>query len=99
MRKSKLLTAAVALAIAFGLSLVTVQAAKTHSFRAEVVAVDAKSQSITFKEGEQGTTRTLPVESGAAQFIAELEPGDQVILTCRGDDDGKLLAVTGIKKG
>jgi anti-sigma-K factor RskA len=98
MRNSKLIGAVAVLAVALGLSFVITQAGKSHAIRAQVLAVDAKLQTITFQDEEQGNTRTLPVESGAAQSIAELAPGDKVILTCRGDDDGKLLAVTGIKK-
>jgi hypothetical protein len=98
MRKNRLIGAVAVLAVVFGLASVAAQAGKSHAIRAQVLAVDAEQQTITFQDEEQGNTRTLPVESGAAQSIAELAPGDKVILTCRGDDDGKLLAVTGIKK-
>ncbi len=66
-----------------------------------VVGVDAKARTITIRErgvsmettdtGNAPAERTLPVRSHATHSLKKLREGDDVRLTCRPDDSGRLV--------
>lgn len=71
-------------------------AAKTHALEAEVVSYDASKKTLTIK----GTpdNKTLSVDAKAVASAADLKAGDMVTLTCRDNEKGEHLGVSGVKR-
>ena len=55
---------------------------------ARVVAVDARTGTITVRGGGVGRDETLPVEARALQRVGELKTGEHVVLTLRAGGSG-----------
>lgn len=70
--------------------------AKTHDVEAEVVSYDASKKMLTIK----GTpdNKTLSVDAKAVASAADLKAGDMVTLTCRDNEKGEHLGVSGVKR-
>ena len=89
----------VAMALIFALALLAPAAlyAKTHDMTAEVVSIDAKANTITVKD-DKGESHTAPLLDHAVAEAKNFKAGDKVSLTCKDDEKGAHLGVTGIKK-
>src|SRR5262245_60710767 len=71
-----------------------------RQFPAEVVSSDAVAKTLSVKAtgGKGETTLTLAVDDSVLAQIADLKPGDKVIVLWRQDEAGKRNVVVGIAK-
>jgi len=73
-------------------------AGKTHDMKGEVVSVDAKAKTITFKD-EKGESHTAPLMGPAIGEAKSLKAGDKITCTCQDSEKGEHQGVKAIKKG
>ena len=69
---------------------------KTHDVAGEIVSIDAKAHSITFKD-DKGESHTAPVLGKAIAELKNHKAGDKVTVTCRDDEKGDHKGITAIK--
>ncbi len=102
MQKRKLVAVLGVLAVA---GLLFVQAAsagekengkKTHEMTVTVVSVDASANTITVKD-DKGEEHTSPVLPKARASLANVKPGEMIVVTCLDNEKGEHQGVTMIK--
>jgi glycine cleavage system protein P-like pyridoxal-binding family len=71
--------------------------AKTHDMKVEVVSVDTKAHTVTFKD-ESGKTQTAKVLEEARASLKDIKAGDKCTITCKDNEKGEHQGVTSIRK-
>jgi len=93
-----ILSALVIAALVIAIPVNSYAAGKTHDMKGEVVSVDAKAKTITFKD-EKGESHTAPLMGAAVNEAKNLKAGDKITCTCQDSEKGEHEGVKGIKKG
>jgi len=96
-KRARLVSIVVIGALVLALPLVAVAAGKTHEVTTEIVSIDAKANTVTFKD-DKGESKTAPVLESAVSQLKDFKAGDKVVLTCQDTDDGKHEGVSAIRK-
>ena len=67
----------------------------THDMTVEVVSVDVKAKTITFKD-DKGETQTASVLRHAVAKLGTLNPGETITLTCQDNEWGVHQGISAI---
>ena len=97
-RFSSIVSAIVVAALVLAVPATAFAAGKTHDMKGEVVSVDAKAKTMTFKD-EKGESHTAPLMGNAVNEAKTLKAGDKVSVTCQDSEKGEHQGIKAIKKG
>jgi hypothetical protein len=84
-------------ALVLALPLAAAAAGKTHEVTTQIVSIDAKANTLTFKD-DKGESKTAPVLASAVPQLKDFKAGDKVVLTCQDTDGGQHEGISAIRK-